>query len=54
MPQLDPSPWFFILFITWSAFLLFSPTKIAKHYFLNDPATKSAKNTSNSWTWPWL
>nr|ASV48047.1 ATP synthase F0 subunit 8 [Dendrobates auratus] len=54
MPQLDPSPWFFILFITWLIFLLFSPAKVSKHYFLNDPTTKSAENTNNPWTWPWL
>ncbi|YP_009473029.1 ATP synthase F0 subunit 8 (mitochondrion) [Phyllobates terribilis] len=53
MPQLDPSPWFFILLSSWMIFLLFSPTKISKHYFINDPNSKTSKGLNKSWSWPW-
>nr|YP_009758752.1 ATP synthase F0 subunit 8 [Bufotes pewzowi]QIN90667.1 ATP synthase F0 subunit 8 [Bufotes pewzowi] len=53
MPQLDPAPWFFILFAAWSTFILLSPMKTPKYIHLNDPAPKSFKGLNKSWFWPW-
>nr|AYW04009.1 ATP synthase F0 subunit 8 [Anomaloglossus baeobatrachus] len=53
MPQLDPSPWFFVLFSSWAIFLIFSTLKISKFTFLNDPSTSSRKDVNKPWTWPW-
>nr|YP_004464937.1 ATP synthase F0 subunit 8 [Danio dangila]BAK22917.1 ATPase subunit 8 [Danio dangila] len=54
MPQLNPKPWFMILFLSWVIFLTIIPTKIINHIQPNDPAqidTKEHKN--NPWNWPW-
>nr|QOJ45092.1 ATP synthase F0 subunit 8 [Allobates sp. Neblina] len=53
MPQLNPFPWFFILFSSWLIFLIFSTMKISKYMFLNDPTNLTFKNANKSWTWPW-
>nr|QOJ44802.1 ATP synthase F0 subunit 8 [Ameerega hahneli] len=53
MPQLDPSPWFFILFTSWTIFLLFAPLKVSKFFFLSDPDKKASQNLNKSWLWPW-
>nr|QOJ44841.1 ATP synthase F0 subunit 8 [Allobates undulatus] len=54
MPQLDPSPWFFILFSSWLIFIIFSTMKISMFTLLNDPSNFSFKSSNLSWTWPWL
>nr|YP_009473016.1 ATP synthase F0 subunit 8 [Hyloxalus subpunctatus]ASV64502.1 ATP synthase F0 subunit 8 [Hyloxalus subpunctatus] len=53
MPQLDPSPWFFILFSSWLIFMLFLPMKVASYSFLNDPSNKTYKDLNKPWFWPW-
>nr|YP_007316835.1 ATP synthase F0 subunit 8 [Telmatobius bolivianus]AEC33205.1 ATP synthase F0 subunit 8 [Telmatobius bolivianus] len=53
MPQLDPMPWFSILFSSWLIFLVLSPIKVSKYQHLNDPASKTFKGLNKSWTWPW-
>nr|WID86980.1 ATP synthase F0 subunit 8 [Anomaloglossus stepheni] len=53
MPQLDPSPWFFILSSSWTIFLVFSMLKPSKFIFLNDPTISSHKNNNKPWSWPW-
>nr|WID86937.1 ATP synthase F0 subunit 8 [Anomaloglossus megacephalus] len=53
MPQLDPSPWFFILFFSWTLFFIFSTLKTAKYTFLNDPTITSNKDSNKAWSWPW-
>nr|YP_003345389.1 ATP synthase F0 subunit 8 [Myroconger compressus]BAI53228.1 ATPase subunit 8 [Myroconger compressus] len=54
MPQLDPSPWFFILLFSWAVFLLIIPTKIMAFTFSNKPNPQTTKSTKpNPWNWPW-
>nr|AAP41229.1 ATPase subunit 8 [Strongylura marina] len=54
MPQLNPTPWFAILLLTWLVFLIIIPPKIMTHIFPNDPNTQSMENTkTETWTWPW-
>nr|QOJ45055.1 ATP synthase F0 subunit 8 [Allobates masniger] len=54
MPQLAPSPWFYILLSSWVTLLFFATTKTSKFTFLNDPANLPLKNTQTPWSWPWL
>nr|AWG47143.1 ATP synthase F0 subunit 8 [Anomaloglossus surinamensis] len=53
MPQLDPSPWFFILLTSWTVFLIFSTLKTSKYTFLNDPFSLHHKDSNKPWPWPW-
>nr|YP_010127188.1 ATP synthase F0 subunit 8 [Quasipaa exilispinosa]AGU46637.1 ATP synthase F0 subunit 8 [Quasipaa exilispinosa]QPO07314.1 ATP synthase F0 subunit 8 [Quasipaa exilispinosa] len=53
MPQLLPSPWFFIFVFTWFIFISLAPQKILSHSFLNEPTLKFAKTTKHTWTWLW-
>nr|AGN71502.1 ATP synthase F0 subunit 8 [Rhinoderma darwinii] len=53
MPQLDPSPWFLIFFVSWLIFLIFMPAKTSKYYYLNDPSSKTYSGLNKSWSWPW-
>nr|WNH21755.1 ATP synthase F0 subunit 8 [Sparisoma radians] len=54
MPQLNPSPWFTILIISWIIFLTVVPEKILSHIFPNDPDTNlSLHSKTDPWSWPW-
>nr|YP_009573137.1 ATP synthase F0 subunit 8 [Pseudis tocantins]QBF44120.1 ATP synthase F0 subunit 8 [Pseudis tocantins] len=53
MPQLDPSPWFLILIVSWLTLVIFMPIKTAKYQQLNDPTPKLHKGLAKSWHWPW-
>nr|YP_009161749.1 ATP synthase F0 subunit 8 [Bufo stejnegeri]AKS28295.1 ATP synthase F0 subunit 8 [Bufo stejnegeri] len=53
MPQLDPAPWFFILFSAWMVFILISPVKTSNYTLLNDPTPKPFKGLNKPWHWPW-
>nr|WID86924.1 ATP synthase F0 subunit 8 [Anomaloglossus kaiei] len=53
MPQLDPSPWFLILFSSWTIFLIFSTLKTSKYAFPNDPVNSPRSDNNKSWPWPW-
>nr|ADK87533.1 ATPase 8 [Dryophytes cinereus] len=53
MPQLDPSPWFSILLVSWLALIMFSPIKTHKYTNLNDPSHKTYKDSNKPWLWPW-
>ncbi|NP_740144.1 ATP synthase F0 subunit 8 (mitochondrion) [Salarias fasciatus] len=54
MPQLNPAPWFMILFFSWLVFLTVIPPKILAHKFPNEPSLTTAEKTkTKSWTWPW-
>nr|YP_009034287.1 ATP synthase F0 subunit 8 [Amolops mantzorum]AHZ87101.1 ATP synthase F0 subunit 8 [Amolops mantzorum] len=53
MPQLNPSPWFFYLLLTWLILLFLTPNKILGHINLNEPNPKSTKTNNFTWTWPW-
>nr|BAV71735.1 ATPase subunit 8 [Danio margaritatus] len=54
MPQLNPKPWFAILFFSWIIFLTIIPNKIINHIQPNDPIQVNTKeHKSDSWNWPW-
>nr|YP_010885442.1 ATP synthase F0 subunit 8 [Congrogadus subducens]QXP99619.1 ATP synthase F0 subunit 8 [Congrogadus subducens] len=54
MPQLDPSPWLFILVLSWSSFLIFIPPKLLAHTFPNEAETnKKHKSQTHPWNWQW-
>uniref|UniRef100_A0A7D7FB09 ATP synthase complex subunit 8 n=1 Tax=Ophisternon candidum TaxID=2267221 RepID=A0A7D7FB09_9TELE len=54
MPQLNPSPWFMILIISWLVFLTILPPKIMSHTFPNTPQPKIMElSKTEPWNWPW-
>nr|YP_010534107.1 ATP synthase F0 subunit 8 [Rexea antefurcata]UXX50398.1 ATP synthase F0 subunit 8 [Rexea antefurcata] len=54
MPQLNPSPWFFILTATWTVLLLIILPKVMSYVLPNNPAHKdSQKSKRANWAWPW-
>nr|APB02947.1 ATP synthase subunit 8 [Amolops chunganensis] len=53
MPQLNPTPWFFYLFLVWLIILFLAPGKILGHINLNEPNPKSTEALKFTWTWPW-
>nr|YP_007506951.1 ATP synthase F0 subunit 8 [Gracupica nigricollis]ABS00743.1 ATPase subunit 8 [Gracupica nigricollis]ABS00745.1 ATPase subunit 8 [Gracupica nigricollis]AEW43576.1 ATP synthase F0 subunit 8 [Gracupica nigricollis]AEW43589.1 ATP synthase F0 subunit 8 [Gracupica nigricollis] len=54
MPQLNPSPWFFIMIITWLTFSLIIQPKVLKFTTTNPPHNKKPKTFKTTpWTWPW-
>nr|QMQ99286.1 ATP synthase F0 subunit 8 [Aplastodiscus arildae] len=54
MPQLNPTPWFFIFFISWTIFLVFSPMKMSALLFPNEPLINPNTGLNKPWLWPWL
>nr|YP_009944177.1 ATP synthase F0 subunit 8 [Hylia prasina]QOD96021.1 ATP synthase F0 subunit 8 [Hylia prasina] len=54
MPQLNPSPWFFIMLITWLTFSLLIQPKLLSFTSTNRPSSKTPTTHSTSpWNWPW-
>nr|YP_009943891.1 ATP synthase F0 subunit 8 [Sakesphorus luctuosus]QOD95722.1 ATP synthase F0 subunit 8 [Sakesphorus luctuosus] len=54
MPQLNPSPWFFIMLISWLAFSLVMQPKLLSFMSTNPPSNKATHITKTpSWNWPW-
>nr|BAH70425.1 ATPase subunit8 [Plica plica] len=55
MPQLNPSPWFFILTITWMILIFSFLSKTVNSKHLKTPTLYSHKmKTTSHWTWPWF
>nr|AEX10791.1 ATPase8 [Phrynosoma solare] len=55
MPQLNPSPWFFILLMTWTMLMLIFLNKTLILLFPNLPSQNQSKTKPpTSWTWPWF
>nr|AFI98305.1 ATPase subunit 8 [Ploceus cucullatus] len=54
MPQLNPSPWFFIMLASWLTFSFVIQPKLLTFVTMNPPSSKTptAPNTT-PWTWPW-
>nr|WAB69973.1 ATP synthase F0 subunit 8 [Tepuihyla edelcae] len=52
MPQLDPTPWFSILIVSWLILIVFTP-KVSKYLNLNDPNPQTYKGLNKPWSWPW-
>nr|ABS00755.1 ATPase subunit 8 [Pastor roseus] len=54
MPQLNPSPWLFIMIITWLTFSLIIQPKLLSFTSTNPPHSKKPKTLKTTpWTWPW-
>nr|QLX47396.1 ATP synthase F0 subunit 8 [Hirundo tahitica] len=54
MPQLNPTPWFFIMLISWLTFSLIIQAKIMTFLSTNPPSNKTPTPPSTTpWTWPW-
>nr|YP_009112152.1 ATP synthase F0 subunit 8 [Macropodus opercularis]AIY51572.1 ATP synthase F0 subunit 8 [Macropodus opercularis]AJJ48701.1 ATP synthase F0 subunit 8 [Macropodus opercularis]ASL06244.1 ATP synthase F0 subunit 8 [Macropodus chinensis] len=54
MPQLNPAPWFAILFFSWFIFLTIIPQKVMAHTFPHEPTLpNSKKSMTEPWNWPW-
>nr|AAP29587.1 ATPase subunit 8 [Myiarchus phaeocephalus]AAQ01379.1 ATPase subunit 8 [Myiarchus phaeocephalus] len=54
MPQLNPTPWFFIMLTTWLTFSFILQPKILLFTPTNSPSNKTSSTTKTSpWNWPW-
>nr|ADW93434.1 ATPase 8 [Brachymeles boholensis] len=53
MPQLNPSPWFFILLLSWAVLLLVFKTKILTSAPHNSPMLPDLTAGQTPWNWPW-
>nr|ADW93262.1 ATPase 8 [Brachymeles miriamae]ADW93266.1 ATPase 8 [Brachymeles miriamae] len=54
MPQLNPSPWLFILLMSWATLLLIFKTKILTSMPHNNPTQPDpVMHHTTPWSWPW-
>nr|AAY68171.1 ATPase 8 [Cophosaurus texanus] len=54
MPQLNPSPWFLILLMTWAVLMIIYLNKTLNMLHPNFPMKhQSEEKPSTPWTWPW-
>nr|YP_009170384.1 ATP synthase F0 subunit 8 [Conolophus subcristatus]ALE29382.1 ATP synthase F0 subunit 8 [Conolophus subcristatus] len=54
MPQLNPSPWFLILLLTWTVLMTALLNKTLRSKLPNSPTPKEyEQNPPETWTWPW-
>nr|ACS37070.1 ATP synthase F0 subunit 8 [Geotrypetes seraphini] len=53
MPQLNPSPWFATLMMTWMILLILMLMKTTVHNPLNPVTPYSSTTKPNPWLWPW-
>nr|QNS38238.1 ATP synthase F0 subunit 8 [Sterrhoptilus dennistouni] len=54
MPQLNPSPWFFIMLTSWMTYSLIIQPKLLSFVTSNPPSNKTTTITDTTpWTWPW-
>nr|YP_009164643.1 ATP synthase F0 subunit 8 [Coracopsis vasa]AJG35614.1 ATP synthase F0 subunit 8 [Coracopsis vasa] len=54
MPQLNPSPWFSIMIMSWLTFSLIIQPKMLSFIATNLPINKTPTPTKNNlWAWPW-
>nr|ADW93454.1 ATPase 8 [Brachymeles pathfinderi]ADW93458.1 ATPase 8 [Brachymeles pathfinderi] len=55
MPQLNPSPWFFILLLSWAVLLLIFKTKVLISMPHNNPMLPDLTTSHTTpWNWPWI
>nr|ADW93246.1 ATPase 8 [Lygosoma sp. CDS-2011] len=55
MPQLNPSPWFLIMALSWVALFLLFKNKTTVVIQQNQTTPTSLKTDPKSpWTWPWI
>nr|YP_002970945.1 ATP synthase F0 subunit 8 [Chalarodon madagascariensis]BAH70451.1 ATPase subunit 8 [Chalarodon madagascariensis] len=53
MPQLNPSPWLFIMVLTWLALMTVFLNKTLLTEHPNSPMMNQHTTKTPSWTWPW-
>nr|APA16939.1 ATP synthase F0 subunit 8 [Pezophaps solitaria] len=54
MPQLNPSPWFSIMLLSWLTFSLIIQPKLLSFITTNSPSHKPSTTVKTTpWTWPW-
>nr|YP_009164656.1 ATP synthase F0 subunit 8 [Eclectus roratus]AJG35627.1 ATP synthase F0 subunit 8 [Eclectus roratus] len=53
MPQLNPSPWFPIMIMSWLTFSLIIQPKILSFTPTNLPTKTTPTTKNNPWPWPW-
>nr|ADE18796.1 ATPase-8 [Heloderma suspectum] len=53
MPQLNPSPWFYILMSAWISLFTLVFTKILYISHNNPMTLNTYKYKSDPWIWPW-
>nr|ADA58039.1 ATP synthase F0 subunit 8 [Buteo swainsoni]ADA58041.1 ATP synthase F0 subunit 8 [Buteo swainsoni] len=54
MPQLNPTPWFLIMTLSWLTFTMIIQPKLLPFTPTNTPSTKPTTITHTpSWNWPW-
>nr|AKJ76865.1 ATP synthase F0 subunit 8 [Holbrookia maculata] len=54
MPQLNPSPWFLILLMTWIMLMVIYLNKTLNLFLPNLPTKHQSKEKHlTPWTWPW-
>nr|YP_010587538.1 ATP synthase F0 subunit 8 [Mordacia mordax]YP_010587551.1 ATP synthase F0 subunit 8 [Mordacia praecox]WAB46095.1 ATP synthase F0 subunit 8 [Mordacia mordax]WAB46108.1 ATP synthase F0 subunit 8 [Mordacia praecox] len=54
MPQLNPSPWFSLLIVSWLVILFIMMPSILSHQTQNTISTQQkTKQEQPLWTWPW-
>nr|YP_009024534.1 ATP synthase F0 subunit 8 [Ciconia nigra]AAT72182.1 ATP synthase F0 subunit 8 [Ciconia nigra]AHH80553.1 ATPase subunit 8 [Ciconia nigra]AUW55345.1 ATP synthase F0 subunit 8 [Ciconia nigra]QGM79900.1 ATP synthase F0 subunit 8 [Ciconia nigra] len=55
MPQLNPSPWFSVMLLSWLILLLIIQPKLLSFTTTNQPSNTLPTTTkTTSWTWPWI
>nr|AKJ76829.1 ATP synthase F0 subunit 8 [Gambelia wislizenii] len=55
MPQLNPSPWFLVMLLTWTILMFIMLNKTLNLKYLNTPMQKESEMlTPAPWTWPWI
>nr|ADA57955.1 ATP synthase F0 subunit 8 [Buteo albigula] len=54
MPQLNPTPWFLTMTLSWLIFTMIIQPKLLPFIPTNTPSTKPTTITyTPSWNWPW-
>nr|YP_009107377.1 ATP synthase F0 subunit 8 [Accipiter nisus]BAE44358.1 F0-ATP synthase subunit 8 [Accipiter nisus nisosimilis]AID52335.1 ATP synthase F0 subunit 8 [Accipiter nisus]AIU39014.1 ATP synthase F0 subunit 8 [Accipiter nisus]QHI42442.1 ATP synthase F0 subunit 8 [Accipiter nisus]QNV48997.1 ATP synthase F0 subunit 8 [Accipiter nisus] len=54
MPQLNPTPWFLTMLLSWLIFALLIQPKLLPFIPTNTPSNKLTQTTPTlSWNWPW-
>nr|ADA58045.1 ATP synthase F0 subunit 8 [Geranospiza caerulescens] len=54
MPQLNPTPWFLIMTLSWLTFVLIVQPKLLPFISTNTPSINPTSTTPTlPWNWPW-
>nr|YP_009116593.1 ATPase subunit 8 [Polydactylus plebeius]BAQ20920.1 ATPase subunit 8 [Polydactylus plebeius] len=54
MPQLNPSPWFYIFIVSWLVLLTVAFPKTLDYTFPNEATLQDTQEAKRgTWLWPW-